>query len=88
MSLSSLILEYRSYASSTIKHLEWHHLKAFLISADLALVRLTLLFSPSVLLLIFSSFLGAAQGHATSFSPCFGSPLVSVHAPNSGPAAR
>jgi hypothetical protein len=56
--------------------------------ADLASVRLPLLFSASVLLLIFSSFSGAAQGHATSFSPCFGSPLVSVHAPDSGPAAR
>jgi hypothetical protein len=47
-----------------------------------------LLFSPSVLLLIFSSFSGAAQGHTTSFSPCFGSLLVSVSAPDSGPVVR
>jgi hypothetical protein len=46
------------------------------------------MFPPSVLLLIFSSFSGAAQGHATSFSSCFGSPLVSVRAPNSGLAVR
>jgi hypothetical protein len=36
-------------------------------TVDLASVRLPLLLSPSVLLLIFSSFSGAAQGHATSF---------------------
>jgi hypothetical protein len=37
-------------------------------SADLASVRLPLLFCPTVLLLIFSLFSGAAQGHAISFS--------------------